>query len=283
MSVVVGSSAKPQRAMIDRDTNSILPDFIARQEARDRAHIRSLAKVVRNGQPLDAILVWRDPEAGSLVLLDGAYRLSAYDTAEWEGPIPARIVECSRSDALLLAAGANSKDRKGLTPKEKQDFAWRLVRDPEVKCSRSALAKATGVSEASIARMRRRWKELAARVDFNATGVWFRDQADRSEDITGAEMTDAAKEAAIAEYIGKMRDLMDWRKGHPILRDEHARFAIVAGAFGHPTDQALAEWILGGEDEADDWMTGEVNPVADYSHLTKFENPDEEDEVNPDF
>lgn len=110
MSAIAGTATRPQRAMIDPDSISILPEFIARQEARDKAHIRSLAQVVRNGQPLDPILVWRDPENGSnsVVLLDGAYRLSAYDTAGWQGPVPARVVECNRSDALLLAAGANS-------------------------------------------------------------------------------------------------------------------------------------------------------------------------------
>ncbi|CDP53685.1 hypothetical protein [Devosia sp. DBB001] len=46
----------------------------------------------------------------------------------------------------------------------------------------------------------------------------------------------------------------------------------------------MAEWILGGEDEANEWMTGEVNPKGEYSHLMKFVDVEGEDyEVNPDF
>lgn len=238
----------------------------------------------RGGQPLDPILVWQDPEAGtnSLILLDGAYRLSAYKTAKWEGPIPARIVECSRSEAFLLAAGANSKDRKGLSSKEKHDYAWLLVRTPEVKGSRSALAKATGISETSIARMRRRWKEVAERPDYVPTGVWSRDYADKTDEWdTGDDLSDAARNALIADYVGKLRDLMDWRKGHPILRDDDARFEIVASALGHPSDRALANWILGGEDEANEFMSGEVDPVGDYSHLSEFADEDDGDEETP--
>jgi hypothetical protein len=74
-----------------------------------------------------------------------------------------------------------------------------------------------------------------------------------------AELTDAARDAAIADYVSKLRDLMDWRKGHPILRDKQARFAIVAGASA-TYRPSIGRVDIGGEDEANEWMTGEVHP-----------------------
>lgn len=92
----------------------------------------------------------------------------------------------------------------------------------------------------------------------------------------------AAREAAVLEYIGKFRDLFDWKQGHPLMRDEQARFEVISRALGHPADEALAEFILGDREEADYWMTGEVKAVGDYSHLTKIDDADD-DEENPDF
>lgn len=281
------SLTRPVKSSVDPESILLLPEFIARQGERDPAHIRTLAQGPRNGTPLDPVLLWRDPTTGanSLTLLDGAYRLAAYKTAKWSGAIPARIVECSRKEALLLAAGANSKDRKGLTPHEKQDFAWRLVRDEGVTFSKSELVKATGVSDRSIGRMRARWRELHGRPEATVTGHWWRDREDRQEDHGEVqELSDAAKEAAIRDHVSKLRDLLDRRKGHPILRDKDAVFEIIARTFGEPHDKALALYILGGQDEADEWMTGEVVTVGDYSHVTHFdEATEDEDEENPDF
>lgn len=113
------------------------------------------------------------------------------------------------------------------------------------------------------------------------TGRWWRDREDAQSDAEfGQELSDPAKEAAIREHVSKLRDLLD-RKGHPILRDKDAVFEIVARALGEPHDRALAHYILGGSDEADDWMDGEVERVGNYNHLTQVVDDDEED--NPDF
>lgn len=275
---------KPTTELVDPESIAVLPEFIARQGERDPAHIRTLAQRPRNGDTLDPILLWRDAESGvnHLTLLDGAYRLSAYKTAKWVGSVPARIVECSRKEALLLAAGANSKDRKGLTPHEKQDFAWRLVRDEGVTFSKAELVRATGVSDRSIARMRSRWRELRKKPEVIVTGRWWRDREDaQSDGEFGQELSDPAKEAAIREHVSKLRDFLDRRKGHPILRDKDAVFEIVARTFGEPHDRALAHYILGGSDEADEWMAGEVERIGNYGHLTEVFDDDYAE--NPDF
>lgn len=281
----VAAITKPTRVTVDPECIVVLPEFIARQGDRDPAHIRTLAQVARTGAPLDPVLLWRDngSDATTLTLLDGAYRLSAYRTAKWAEPIPALVFECSRKEALLIAAQANSRDRKGLTPQEKQDFAWRLVREEGVTFSKSELVRATGVSDRSIARMRARWRELRERPQAIVTGRWWRDREDAQGDESASQqMSDAAKEAAIREHVTRLRDLLDRRKGHPILRDKDAVFEIVARALGEPHDRALAHYILGGADEADDWMEGEVERVGNYNHLTEITD-DEDEEDNPDF
>ncbi len=245
---------------------TINADFIARQGDLDKAHIRTLAGVVRDGRMLDAVLLWQDPEARSngFVLLDGRYRLSAYKTAGWTEAIPAKIVECkcSRQEALLLAVGANSKDRKGLTPVEKANYAWRLVRDPACDFSKAQLTRATGISDRTIARMRARWRELQQEEGREVTGSWYRDQRDDDVITDAFELSEAQRRRAAKEVGGQLRDVLDWRKGNPALRDREVRYEAIAFAIGEQDLKGLFEWHYGGEDEADDWGSIDVQTVS---------------------
>lgn len=262
---------QPVKADVDPASIIRSPDFTARQDGLVSTHVRSLAQVARSGQPLDPIVLWRDAATGSnaLTLLDGAYRLAAYKLAGWSGAIPAKIVECGRKQALLLSAGANSKDRMGLSRNEKQDNAWKLTRMEGVTFSIAELARASGVSPRNVVRMRNRWRELQGRSEVAVTGRWWQDQKDEAREWTEVEEMDpAVRRAAIDDMIGQVRDLMDRRKGNLILADGHAVYEIIGGAFGKPWVEGFAEWYLGGKDEAAEWMTGD---------------PDADDDENPDF
>jgi hypothetical protein len=264
------TATQPVKADVDPESIVIDPEFTARQYDLITSHIRNLAQVVRNGQPLDRVLLWRDPSAGAnaLTLLDGAYRLAAYKLVGWPGSIPATILECSRKDALLRAAGANSKDRLGLCRNEKQDQAWKLVRAKGVTFSIAELARATSVSPRNIVRMRNRWRELQGRPEATVTGRWWQDQKDEAREWQDVEdMHPAERKAAIDDMVAKVRDLMDRRKGSLILADSFAVYEIVGTAFGASWVEGFAEWYLGGKEEAAEWMTG---------------NPDAGDD-NPDF
>lgn len=268
MNATSANSSKPQRAHLLINQIEIYDGFRARQGPNEPSHTRTLAQAPRRGQTLDPLDVWIDPNDGSetFVLLDGYYRLCAYQLAKWDKPIPVRLHRCTRAEALLLVIASNSKDRLALTPHEKQDYAWRLVRDPEVTSSRSILSRATGVSEASISRMRRRWKAVSLRPDFEPTGNWRKDQEDTAEGAF-TPMTDEERRAQIELYVGKLRDLLDWRKGSPILRDEDARLEIISEAIGPKMVRTLADWVLGGEEEADDWLSGDTDGEDDDMDL----------------
>ncbi len=262
-----------QTTKVAVDPSSIVvdPDFTSRQYGLESTHVRTLAQIVRSGSPLDRVVLWRDPSTGAngLTLLDGAHRLAAYRTAGWSGPVPAMIVECGRKEALLRAAGANTKDRLGMSRNEKQDNAWKLVRMDGVNFSKVELAKATGVSPRNIVRMRMRWKALQSRPEMNVTGQWWRDQKDdQPENLSLEELTLSERSAAIREQAAKVRNLMDRRQGNPILADGGAVFQIIEVAFGTRWAEAFAEWTLGGADDAADFMTGD---------------PDESEDENPDF
>lgn len=275
---------EPVKADVDPESIVIDPEFVVRQGERDKAHIRTLAQRVRSGQRLDRVLLWRDPSTGSnaLTLIDGAYRLSAYKTAGWPHAIPANIVECDRKQALLLAAGANAKDRKGTSPQEKQDYAWKLVRDESVTFSKSELVRYTGVSDSTIARMRSRWKALKGTPEQGATGHWWRDRDEGTDRESPDDLSDAARAAAIKDYVGKFRDLFDRRKGHPILSDTDAVFEIIGKALGPVKVRHFAEHHFGGPEELDSWLAGNVEPMGQYHHLTQFHEGGDEVE-NPDF
>jgi hypothetical protein len=59
--------------------------------------------------------------------------------------------------------------------------------------------------------------------------------------------------------VGRLRDLLDWRKGSPVLREEEARLEIISEAIGLQMVRTLAEWVLGGEEETDDWLSGDTD------------------------
>jgi hypothetical protein len=260
MSSALANNRKPQRALLLIQQIDIYEGFRARQGPNEPAHTRTLAQAPKRGQALDPLDIWIDTNEGAekFVLLDGYYRLSAYQLAKWDKPVPVRLHRCTRAEALLLVIASNSKDRLALSPHEKQDYAWRLVRDPEVSSSRAVLSRATGVSEATISRMRRRWKVVSMRPEYEPSGNWRKDQEDAANgDFT--PMTDEERKAAIQLYVGRLRDLLDWRKGSPVLREEEARLEIISEAIGLQMVRTLAEWVLGGEEETDDWLSGDTD------------------------
>lgn len=250
-----GARVSRARAFVRLDEIVVNADFAARKGAKDRAHIRTLAQSVKNHGALDPLLLWKN-EAGSLVLLDGAYRLAAYRATGWQHDVPANVVTCDRRTALLLAAGANTKDKLSLSPTEKADLAWKLVREPGMKFSKPEIAKATGISTATVARMRARFKTLSGLAEVEITGSWFRDRQNGMDDEWDriGSLSDAERNKAIEVLAKSIRDLIDRRKPGAVTRDSDILFEALHTALGAQQVRAFADWIFGGRDEElDEW------------------------------
>lgn len=135
--------------------------FCHRERPENAAHLASLIKTLRNIGNLDPILVWDMSQNGKrFTLLDGRHRLGAY-RAEYYATrrpdrfIPAIVIRGNRCDADIAALSSNSKECLPLTPRERLNAAWTLVRRHRKKISKKALSKASGVSVPTVSRMRR--------------------------------------------------------------------------------------------------------------------------------
>lgn len=126
-------------------------------------HIRKMIAAidVRKGRMLDPMTVWWDGKAWACV--DGHHRHAAYMGASVgrSHAVPVEVFEGSLAEAMGHAASANSKDKLAMSSGEKSDAAWRMVAVADM--SRADAASASGVSESTVANMRRVRLQLEAR------------------------------------------------------------------------------------------------------------------------
>jgi hypothetical protein len=165
-------------------------DLRFRAGRTDKAHVKTLLNGLRIKGELAPILLWRAHHegmpTGDLILLDGLHRLEAYTVhlkgkpagdPERKRGIPATIIDGSYADAMSLAVLNNTNDSLPLSPSERANAAWRLVRTFGQLFSKAQISKKTTVGVATVARMRARWQVLCERGSA-ATGSWRVDRAD---------------------------------------------------------------------------------------------------------
>ena len=239
-------------------------EFQFRRNRVDKAHVRTLAQALRNAGRLDPILVWRevDPDgepSGRLMLLDGAHRLAAYratrgEPSERNRGVPAVVVTCDRGVARRLALLANSKDTLALTPQEKADGAWSLVREPGGSHSISQIAKASTISQRTVSSMRLRWKALQE-AGKEATGEWWRDRQDALADGQGDELTDEARRAEVIKIGNAIREAAGtWPN-----RDGDLVAEALSVAFGRKL-RGMIEFLYGaGENDFDEFAESPIS------------------------
>lgn len=137
--------------------------FQFRDENLQEAHADELRSHLKPDEPLDAITLWRNPEATSLVVIDGHHRLEAYKRFGWRGKVPARVYSCSLPEARKLALEENAKTRLPMTSQERKNAAWRLVcmcdADGQIY-SKSEVVALRLASDGTVAKMRRTRLEL---------------------------------------------------------------------------------------------------------------------------
>ncbi|RBW61846.1 hypothetical protein DS906_04690 [Ruegeria sp. A3M17] len=164
-------------------------------EAPSADHIDTLAKALRSGRELDPILLWRECDdtgshTGRLIIMDGHHRTEAYyhhfETHRVDlrdAPlVPVLVHECLPMVARLVALAANTKDSKPLMPAERNNAAWRLVRDSlqwtgknwQSQITKLQIAHASGVSTRTVQRMNKVFK-LMTEAEHIPTGEWWQD------------------------------------------------------------------------------------------------------------
>lgn len=205
----------------------------------NREHIRELAQAYRNSGKLDPVLLWAEVQGekltGRLLLLDGKHRLAAYHTVRKspEGrkrTVPAVILTGTREEAMKAAAAANANARLPWTLAERTNFAWRMVRALWAEFSRVDIAKATAISEATVSRMRRRWRVIAPSPT-PPSGHWCIDREDRQDD---RKLAAPPTPAEIQRQVETLKALL-----------KTAQKGFVAATGGKPSAMIMGEAMKG--------------------------------------
>lgn len=280
-------NAKPtkSRRNVHPDQLTIHSDFNFRDHATCPAHKADLVCALRNSrQAFDPIVVWEtETETGKteLILLDGQYRLAAYQVANWQGEIPVIVwTGIDRRRALSEALRANSKRTLGLTQEERLNAAWRLVREavsPRYKIRE--ISAAADVSGRTVDHMRARFKAMRERKEI-ITGFWRRDMRPQGPDTAnGLEMTEAQRTEGIIDLCKALRDAFDRRKhpDKPILREEQAIWEAIGMALGEPQLKAMVEHLLC--EEENEWLEAAgTKTTIDWLQREPFDGTDEGEE-----
>jgi hypothetical protein len=256
------------RTLTTIDRNQITTDATFRHRScpDNGTHLAALRKTLRNTGRLDAVLVWQEADAegtptSRLILLDGNYRLAAYRAEQSAGKIegrgiPAVLMTGTRMEAHLAALTANSKDTLPLTPIERTNAAWAIVRIYRERLSKRRLAIASGVSERTVARMRQQFKKFAAAGE-SPDGNWL---IDRRFPVKSdyEPPSDAARQAMVAALSQALRAALSEIR----TRDIEIIGDALQEALGVRQFATIADY-LGGDDEDDDrdtsWMTPDIN------------------------
>lgn len=126
-------------------------------------HVAKLEDTLRRVGELDPPEVWQNPETGVLVVADGHHRLAAYQEVNPGGKIQVRVYRCELKAAMVLPMLENVKDRLPLTYGEKANQAWQRVCAQD--WSKNEIKQRCGVSDGTVARMRRIRRVLSGRGD----------------------------------------------------------------------------------------------------------------------
>lgn len=156
------------------------------QAHASETHIRILAAALSSGQVFDPLLVWWNGQ--DWVLLDGHHRVQAYERRKHIGLIPVDVFSGTPEEALRESAQRNSQNKLPMTKEEKQGTAIKLTL--LTSSSKAEIVKASGVSNGTVAEIRRITKILAERgvsIPTMARMSW-KDLREMAEDKTKVTM-----------------------------------------------------------------------------------------------
>jgi hypothetical protein len=173
-------------------------------------HILGMANAIADGgEPLAAILVL--PVGDRFYVVDGHHRLAAYDTAQWSRAIPAEVFGGTLPEARREALRLNSRNKLPMTKDDKQEAAWRLVKQG---LGREQIHEWTGASTSNVSKMKaklsklrdrgRTTEELGALTWVQARGDWTPEERDFDVDAWQERKADKLVDAMQKAHIGHM-------------------------------------------------------------------------------
>lgn len=205
------------RVQTDEDT------FQPRGRGLNEAHVAALQDVLRQGCQLDPLCLWEDPATGALTVADGHHRLEAYRRHGKARNIPASVYRCDKRTALLIPIQDNAKARLPLSYDDRANWAWKLTVEGEQ--SKATVVASCGISDGTVAHMRRVWRELQAKGE-EAPKSWW--EAQRLN-----------KGGEDQEWSDEERD--EWRKG--LVQRAHRRFGAELADLMKRSPEAAAELL----------------------------------------
>ena len=250
-----------ERTNIDHRLVTFDQTFKYRSGDDSAAHLEALRRILRNTGKLDPVTVWceqnnKGETTGRMVLLDGHYRVGAYRAEQAEGHIagrgiPANVVSGTRAEAHLVALTLNSKETLPLTPQERLNAAWRLVREFRNDISKKHLSKASGVAERTIANMRSQLRKFREAKEL-PEGNWLIDRNWPEK----KEFTPPSEEARRAVIEALSKDLKEAFKANWVNDVEIIGEALI-NTFGERRMKLVTDAVFGGGDEehATAWMS----------------------------
>lgn len=205
------------RILTDEET------FQPRGGGLNEAHIAALLDVLRQGSQLDPLCLWEDPSTGVLTVADGHHRLEAYRRHGKARSIPVGVYRCDKRTALLIPIQDNAKARLPLSYDDRANWAWKLTVEGEQ--SKATVVASCGISDGTVAHMRRVWRELRAKGE-EAPKSWW--EAQRLN-----------KGGEDQEWSDEERD--EWRKG--LVQRAHRRFGAELADLMKRSPEAAAELL----------------------------------------
>lgn len=142
-------------------------EHYGRHKGRSEAHIRDMARRIQDtGEPLDPMVVWREPGTGELFIVDGFHRFAAYrrarDMKAWRKnrKVPCRVAQGTEQEVVSAVLGQNSKAKLGFNQAQRLQCAWESVWEGLFEdLSVREAAKRHGIGHNTMWRMRNARRE----------------------------------------------------------------------------------------------------------------------------
>lgn len=184
-------------------------------EYASRTHIHEMARKVKDGQALEALLVWWGGDGWYCI--DGHHRLDAYEVGRWpkKDPVPVQVHRGTVVSAMLRSVQSNAPTKLQMTKREQAQAAWELVvLTTKGEASAKAIALASTVSERQVFTMRATKRTLLQKEpERDLTEISWpraRSEADGKEMDENKDW-DAAMEEEAKQLAGKLMQLLGHR------------------------------------------------------------------------